>query len=182
MQGVGRRLLQTIRMERDAFVWMDFNDRATGDAFFILVAARLLLFLGLIGFGGLSNLFGLAVTIQLFLEFMIAGIIFWLLYSGLVWAILRFLLNKRTNFALLMRMVGFAYPTVLLVIAIVQFSPAGLFAASVATIIGSLWFLAVIARGLEYAADIPVIQGLLVGIGGYVGYVIVSAILSGLPF
>ena len=26
------RLLQTVKLQRDAFVWMDFNDRATGDA------------------------------------------------------------------------------------------------------------------------------------------------------
>ena len=37
------RLLQTIKLERDAFVWMDFNDRATGDAAILVAITQVLL-------------------------------------------------------------------------------------------------------------------------------------------
>ena len=43
MGDVFKRLLQAIRLEREAFVWMDFNDRASGDGL-ILVAGTTLLF------------------------------------------------------------------------------------------------------------------------------------------
>ena len=36
------RLLQTIRFDRDAFVWMEFNDRATGDALIIVAVTEVL--------------------------------------------------------------------------------------------------------------------------------------------
>ena len=51
------RLLQTIRFDRDAFVWMEFNDRATGDAL-IIVAVTEVLFL----IAGGTPLFGLVTS------------------------------------------------------------------------------------------------------------------------
>ncbi|NHZ71050.1 MAG: hypothetical protein GWP18_05355, partial [Proteobacteria bacterium] len=41
------RLMQTIRLERDAFVWMDFNDRSTGDAAILVAVSQVLIAIGL---------------------------------------------------------------------------------------------------------------------------------------
>ena len=48
-----KRLLQAARFERDAFVWMYFNDRASGDAliFVLLTSLGLLLASGFTVFG-----------------------------------------------------------------------------------------------------------------------------------
>ena len=60
MRQTMRRLLQTVRFERDAVVWMDFDDRATGDAFILVAVTRFLLFLGLVGFSGFRDLLNFA--------------------------------------------------------------------------------------------------------------------------
>ena len=83
------QLLRAVRLERDAFVWMDFNDRATGDALIFVAVTRLLIMLGL---GG--SLFGLTTSLSGF-EVLIASIlnalVFWLAYSGISYAITKFL-------------------------------------------------------------------------------------------
>ncbi len=181
MEEVGKRFVQTLRFERDAFVWMDFNDRATGDALIVLLIGRTLLFLGLVGFNRIADLVNFR-SIEGFVLFLVQGLIFWLLYSGIAWAILKYLLKKTTSYALLLRFIGFAYPAVLLMIALVALLPGtGLLAASIAVLLGSAWFLIIVARGIEYAADLPFPIGLAVGVGAYLGYLVVSAILSGLP-
>ncbi|KAA3635637.1 MAG: hypothetical protein DWP92_10710, partial [Armatimonadetes bacterium] len=43
---VFHRLLQTVKLERDAFVWLDFNDRATGDGAILVAITQVLLALG----------------------------------------------------------------------------------------------------------------------------------------
>ncbi len=48
-----RRMVETFGLKREAFVWMDLNDRATGDALILVVVTRLLI---LVGFG--SRLLG----------------------------------------------------------------------------------------------------------------------------
>ena len=46
MGEVLHRLLQAIRFDRDAYVWMDFNDRATGDGLILVAVTQLLLIVG----------------------------------------------------------------------------------------------------------------------------------------
>ncbi|MBT8213007.1 MAG: hypothetical protein KJN71_07660, partial [Acidimicrobiia bacterium] len=47
-----RRLVQALRFDRDAFVWMDFEDRASGDAFMLVVITRVLIQIGIGSPGG----------------------------------------------------------------------------------------------------------------------------------
>ncbi len=110
-----RRLLQAVRFERDAFVWMDFNDRATGDALIFVIVTRLLILLA----SGWSIL-GLATSvggIETMVQAAINVAVFWLVYSGLVYATARFLLGGGGAYATTLRITGFAYPTLLLTIA-----------------------------------------------------------------
>jgi hypothetical protein len=177
MNEVGRRFVQTIRMERDAFVWMDFNDRATGDALILLLIGRFLLLIGLFGFG-LRSLIDPDALIAI-LSFMFQGLVMWLIYCGAMYAILRYLLQRTTSFALLMRITGFAYPTVLVTLALVTFVNVGgrgtLF---LVALIGGAWYIAIVARGLGYAVEIPFWNGIAVAAGAYVGYLVVARIFG----
>ena len=48
--------------------------------------------------------------------------------------------------------------------------------------LGSLWFLAIVAYGTHYIADLPLPKAGLAAFSGYVGWVIIQAIRSGLSF
>jgi len=43
MGAVLQRFIETIRFDREAFVWMEFNDRATGDALILVVITQVLM-------------------------------------------------------------------------------------------------------------------------------------------
>ena len=167
-----RRLLQAVRLQRDAYVWMDFNDRATGDALIFVAITTVLLLLG----AG-ESLLGLTLSasgIQLLISALISNAVFWLAYSGLSYAIARFFLQAGGTFALYLRIAGFAYPTLLLTIFTVR-----LVSGFIAFLLGAVWFLAVMAYGVRYASDLSNERSFLVAGGGLVAWVIVSSIFGG---
>ena len=164
------RLLQTIRFDRDAFVWMEFNDRATGDAL-IIVAVTELLFL----VAGGTPLFGLVTSFTAVMSSLLSTIMFWLIYSGLVYAIVKFLFRGDGNYPIYLRMVGFAFPTLLLAIATTQIFGNDL----IATLVGSLWFLLVVAYGTHYVSDLPLDRSIVAAVLGWAGWIVVSTILGG---
>lgn len=167
------RLLQAVRLERDAFVWMDFNDRATADALIFVVVTRLLILLGL----GWS-FFGLATSlggIEILISSLLNALIFWLAYSGITFAITKFLLGGGGTFAVFLRITGFAYPTLLVLVFTAQLGDLPSWAALT---LGFVWFIAVVTRGVTYEGDLPTQKALLAAIGGYVGWVVISSILG----
>ena len=165
------RLLQTIRFDRDAFVWMEFNDRATGDAL-IIVAVTELLFL----VAGGTPLFGLVTSFTAVMSSLLSTIMFWLIYSGLVYAIVKFLFRGDGDYPIYLRMVGFAFPTLLLTIATSQIFGNDL----IATLVGSLWFLLVVSYGTHYVSDLPLDRSIVAAVLGWAGWIVVSTILGGL--
>ena len=165
------RLLQTIRFDRDAFVWMEFNDRATGDAL-IIVAVTELLFL----IAGGTPLFGLVTSYTAVMSSLLSAIMFWLIYSGLVYAIVAFLFRGDGRYPIYLRMIGFAFPTLLLTIATTQIFGNDL----IATLVGSLWFLLVVAYGTHYVSDLPLDRSVVAAVLGWAGWIVVSTILGGL--
>jgi hypothetical protein len=165
------RLLQTVRFERDAYVWMDFNDRATGDGLILVVVTELLLLLG----WGLSvgDIFSALPGVLLKL---LNSIVLWLLYSGIVFAIVRYLFRAEGSFPFYLRLTGFAAPTLLLLIATFLL-PLPLL---LAVVLGSIWFVAVVAQGTHYVADLPLERAALAAVGGFAGVIIVTSILGSL--
>ena len=170
MRVVLNRLLQAIRFDRDAFVWMDFNDRATGDAL-IIVAVTQVLFL----FAGGTSLFGLVTGLSSVLYALLSTVMFWLIYSGLVYAVTVYLLRGGGHYPVYLRIVGFAFPTLLLTIATTQIFGAGL----IGTLVGSLWFLLVVAYGTHYISDLPLDRSIVAAVLGWAGWIVVSTILGG---
>ncbi len=167
---VFHRLLQTIKLERDAFVWMDFNDRATGDAAILVVATQVLLSLGV----GLSllNLLNPVTLIQV----LISGAFFWILYSAAVYAIVRYIFDGHGSFPVYLRVAGFAYPTLLLLVFSNYVSDNFI----VILLLGAPWFVVIVARGVTYIADLQVPKAFMAAIGGYVAVTIAQLILGGL--
>ena len=167
-----RRLLQAVRLERDAFVWMDFNDRATADGLIFVVVTRILILLGegwsILGLT--TNLNGIEVLIQSILN----SLIFWLGYSAVTFAISKFLLDGTGQFAVYLRMAGFAYPTLLLII----FTRLLGLAPMAELVLGSVWFLAIVTRGVVYEGDLPTQRAVLAAAGGLVGWIIISTIFG----
>jgi len=172
MGEVGKRLLQTIRMERDAYIWMDLSDRATGDAVILVAITQVLMFLGI--WGGRSSLFSARLWEVLF-QFVLGGLVIWLVYAGVVFAIIRFLIQGPGEFATYLRFSGFAFPTRLLAIAVVLLLDQ---ISVLAVVIGSIWFLAIMARGIQYESDLPADRAWLVAIGALAGAIVVNAIFG----
>jgi hypothetical protein len=145
-----KRLLQAVRFERDAFVWMDFNDRASGDAMILVLLTSLGLVLarGFTVFGlvtsttGVSYLFGSLVS----------SAIFWLAYAGLVYFVVTRLFQASGSYAIFLRIVGFAFPTLLLLIFTARLGLGGL----PGFLLGAVWFLAIVTQGIRYDSELPV--------------------------
>jgi uncharacterized MAPEG superfamily protein len=74
-----------------------------------------------------------------------------------------------------LRIVGFAFPTLLLTIATTQIFGAGL----IGTLVGSLWFLVVVAYGTHYISDLPLDRSIMAAVLGWAGWIVVSTILGG---
>lgn len=167
-----KRLLQAVRLDRDAFVWMDFNDRATADALVFVAITRVLILLG----SGWTIL-GLTTSIgglEILVTAVLTTLIFWLAYSGVTFAVSRFLLNGDGQYAIYLRIVGFAYPTLLLLVftRTLGLEPVAAF------VLGSVWMIAIVARGISYAADLPMEKAVLASVGGLVGWIILALILG----
>ena len=175
MGEVARRLLQTVRLERQAYVWMDFNDRATGDALILVALTQFLLFAGFAG--GLGSVFNVGLW-ELLISFVLSGLVQWLLYSAIAWAIVRYLVQAGGDYATYLRFTGFAFPTRLVTLAVaIVLGDAGL----VPFVIGFVWFLAVVARGVKYASDLPTDRAWFVAIGALAGLLVVNAIFGFSP-
>ena len=170
MGEVLQRLVQTLRFERDAFVWMDFNDRATGDALILVVVTQVLILLG----GG-ASLFGLVGSLPTVLRVMLEALIFWLVFSGITYAAAKYLFRGDGAYATFLRIAGFAYPTLLVLL----FTSRFIGNSSLAFLVGSLWFLAIVAYGVHYIADLDLPKSAACSGLGIVGWVIISAIFSG---
>ena len=162
------RLLQTIKLQRDAFVWMDFNDRATGDAAILVGVSQLLISFGLgLSLGALLNPLTLA-------NVLLGGLFFWVMYSGATYAVARFLFDGHGTFAIYLRITGFAYPTLLVMVFVNLFVDNPL----IVLVASGAWFVLVVATGLTYVADLAMSKALGSAIGGYILIVIVQTIFS----
>lgn len=162
------RLLQTVKLKRDAFVWMDFNDRATGDAAILVVLTQILMTLGFgTSFVRLLNPFML-------IQVLLGALFFWVVYSGGVYLVGRYLFAASGQYAIYLRITGFAYPTLLLSVFVVLFVPNAL----LALILGGAWFVVIVANGLTYTVDLSIKMAAVAAVGGYVLIVIVQVIFG----
>lgn len=163
------RLLQTIKLERDAFVWMDFNDRATGDGAILVAITQVLL-----AFANGVSLIDLLIPTN-FIRIMISGLIFWLIYSGATYAIARFIFNGGGGYPFYLRVAGFAYPTLLMTI----FGNFLFDNFALVLLVGAALYVVIVATGVSYISDLDRVKSYGAAIGGYAAVVIIQSILSG---
>ena len=147
---------------------MDFNDRATGDAAILVAITQVLIALGL----G-TSLLGLLNPLTL-VQLLIGALFTWVLYSGAVYLVSRFLLDGTGQYAIYLRITGFAYPTLLLIV----FTSIFLSNPTLALALGGTWFVVVVANGLMYTVDLVLPKAFLAAIGGFVVVVTVQAIFG----
>jgi len=150
---------------------MDFNDRATGDALILVAITEVLIIIA----GG-TPLFGLVTGLADVLYALLSTVMFWLIYSGLVYAIAVYLFRGDGQYAVYLRIAGFAFPTLLLTIATTQIFGTGL----IGVLVGSLWFLLVVAYGTHYISDLPLDRSIVAAVLAWAGWIVVSSILGGL--
>jgi hypothetical protein len=167
MGAVFQRFIEAIRFDREAFVWMEFNDRATGDALILVLITTVLT---IIAQG--TPLFGFIPNFNAVLGIIVNTMIFWLIYSAIVFAAVKSLFRGDGIYAVYLRIAGFAFPTLLLMIFTSRFIAND----PLAAVLGSLWFLAVVAYGTHYVADLPLAKAAAASLGGYAGWVIIDAI------
>ncbi len=167
-----RRMVETFALKREAFVWMDLNDRATGDALILVVVTRLLI---LVGFG--VSLLGAATSIsglEALFRAMLNAAVFWLGYSGITYAAARFMFDGDGGYATVLRVAGFAYPTLLLFLVTGRvFS--NLF---VAFLVAAIWFLVIVAHGVRAVFDLSLEKSLAASALGLAGWIVVASILG----
>lgn len=162
------RLLQTVKLDRDAFVWMDFNDRATGDAAMLVAGTQILIAIGL----GLP--LGQLIRPLVLVDVLLGGLFFWVVYAGATYAVSRFLFDGHGTYAIYLRITGFAYPTLLLLVFVNLFVSNPL----LAVIVSGAWFVVVVANGLTYVADLAIGKAAASAVGGYVLMIVVQTIFG----
>ncbi len=171
MGAVFQRFIEALRIDRESFIWMEFNDRATGDALILVLITQVLFLIA----GG-TPLLGFVIGFTDVLSAIVSTVIFWLVYSAIVYAVVRYLFRGDGLYAFYLRVAGFAFPTLLLLL----FTTRLIATNPIAALLGSLWFLAIVAYGTHYVADLPLGKAVVASGAGYVGWVIVQAIRTGL--
>ncbi len=149
---------------------MDFNDRATGDAAILAAGTQILIMLGT----G-SSAFDVLFNPLRLIAALVSALFFWLIYTGATYAVVHYLFDGEGSFPTMLRITGFAYPTLLVLIATNLLLPNSF---SLALLVGGAWFVVVVANGVLYVADLPIAKAFLAAVGGFVLVIIIQSILS----
>lgn len=172
MKDIANHLVRTLRAERENFVWMDFNDRATGDAFYLVVITTFLSFVGLAGIGIVRAFVSFDLA-PFMIRFLLSGVIEWLIIAGITYAIVKFLMQENHNFPAILRFTGYAFPTRLLVVFFGRFVDSLL----LVFVLGSAWLVYLVAKGIVATSELTLEKALIASAGGVVGASIVASIL-----
>jgi hypothetical protein len=112
-----QRLWQALQLKRDAYVWMQFNSAANGDAVLIVAAvyAIWIFFALVLQLGGLPFLRAGELAVTSFIQLFISGAFAWLIGSGAVYAISTFIFENRVNYGTIVPITGYAHAPLALV-------------------------------------------------------------------
>ena len=155
------RFVQAATLRRDAFLWMYFEGQATGDA--VMLVAITALVLPAANYGDLD--------LNIYVGAVIGSLFAWLIVAGLVWAAAKFIFDGHGEYAGVLRVVGFAFPTLLFLLVTIPVLN-GLLGVAV----GSLWFVAVIAAGLQVVMEMQQDRAWGAALVGFAGWLILQQI------
>lgn len=146
-----QRLWQALQLKRDAYVWMQFNQAANGDAVLIVAAvyAVWILFAVVFNLGGLPYLTKGEFAVGGFFQLFISGGFGWIIGSGAVYAISTFIFESRVNFGSIVPVTGYAHAPLVLVPVISRLN----FPVGAALIFLGIWSAAMMVTGFQSNLD-----------------------------
>ncbi|MDH3729880.1 MAG: YIP1 family protein [Acidimicrobiia bacterium] len=159
-----KRIVDTISFRRRVFVWMQFEPDATGDAIVIVAFTSL----------ALALLAGIRFTVFGTISRALSALVAWLLIAALTWAAARFIYNSRNDYAPLLRIAGFGYPTTLLLLVTLRVFPGFL-----GYYLSFAWLVAVMAHGTQEVMDLNREQAWGAALAGFGGLIVIQWILGG---
>ena len=146
-----QRLWQALQLKRDAYVWMQFNNAANGDAVLIVAAvyAVWILFALVLNLGGLPFLTQGEIVVSNYISLFISGAFGWLLGSGAVYAISTFIFESRVRYGDIVPITGYAHAPLALVPVVARLGiPVG-----AALIFIAIWSAAMMVTGFQSNLD-----------------------------
>ncbi|MDH3605372.1 MAG: YIP1 family protein [Acidimicrobiia bacterium] len=170
-----QRLWQALQLKRDAYVWMQFNQSANGDAVLIvgLVYAVWVLFASVLNTSGLPFLDTGFDAVSQFIQLFIAGGFAWIIGSGAVYAISTFIFESRVNFGAIVPITGYAHAPLVLVPLVARLS----FPIGAALIFLGIWSAAMMVTGFQSNLDMTQERA----IGSALTAMFVWVLLVGIP-
>jgi hypothetical protein len=159
-----RRIIDAVTFRRRVFVWMQFESDATGDAIVIVALTSFVVAVAA----------GVEITLNGVLSRALNALVAWLIIAALTWAAARFIYNSRADYAPVLRVAGFAFPTTLLLLVTLRAFPNAF-----GYYVSFAWFLAVMAAGTREVMDLSREQAWGATLAGFGGWVVLQALLGG---
>ncbi|MEE9227827.1 MAG: hypothetical protein V3U47_02535, partial [Acidimicrobiia bacterium] len=106
-----QRLWQALQLKRDAYVWMQFNQAANGDAVIVVgfVYAVWVAFVVFLNVSGLPVVRAGILSVTAFITLFIRGGFGWILGSGAVWLIVSYVFEQPIRFGSVIPITGYAH-------------------------------------------------------------------------
>ena len=170
-----QRLWQALQLKRDAYVWMQFNQAANGDAVLIVAAVYgvWVLFASVLNTSGLPFLATGADALIDFVSLFIAGAFAWIIGSAAVYAISTFIFESRVNFGAIVPITGYAHAPLAVVPIVARLS----FPVGAALIFLGIWSAAMMVTGFQSNLDMTQERA----IGSALTAMFVWVLLVGIP-
>ncbi len=121
----------------------------------------------------LALLAGARFTLTLVVGRAISSLVAWLIIAALTWVAARFIFDSRNDYAPILRVAGFAFPTLLVLIITLR-----VFDGYLGLLLGFVWFVLVLAAGTEEVMDLKREHALGAAAIGFVGWLVVQWLLG----
>ena len=147
-----QRIWQALQLKRDAYVWMQFNQAANGDAVLIVafVYAIWMAFIFLLNVSGLPVLTAGVFSFTEFVNLFIRGGLGWILGSGAVWLIVSYVFEQPIRFGTVIPITGYAHAPLALVPVVAAIGLAG----GLAMLVTGIWSAAMMVTGFQSNLDV----------------------------
>lgn len=160
-----RQVIRAATFQRDAYLRAVLSPNAAGDALILVTAVYLVMAVAILGFDGFD--------LVEYLRFVIRGGFSWLILSGAIYLVGRYVLEGEGSFQGVLATTALAHPVLLVVLAARAIGLPPL----LALLAGTAWFLAILVAGSRVALDLAPERAVLAVAGGYVLWLIFSRFL-----
>ena len=180
-----RQIVRGATFQRDAYLRAVLSSNGTGDAVIIVAVVYLVLALT-ISVYAVSDVLGIA-------RFVLSGGFAWLILTGLIYLIARYAIHGQGSYQGMLAMSALAHPVLLLLVLLPVGGAFSFFArptlaimhvdrfeflGTVAVILATLWFLAILVAGTRVAMGIAIDRAILAVAGGYLGWWVLGTMLG----